>query len=65
MTEGVLLVHRDCGVPSVYWPWDGVMSMADRMWHACPLCGVGLCSPFEKPMAHRECLDNYLGRIGE
>ena len=59
----LLLLHHDSLVPAVYTEWDGVMTMNQRFWHACPLCGIGVCSPYETPMAHRECMASYVERL--
>ena len=42
---------------TVYIEWDGIVSLDNRYFHACPVCGIGVCSPFNGSiMAHRDCL---------
>ena len=51
------LQHRDTGAVTEYVAWDEVLSLDGRFWHACPICGLGVCSPITgPPMAHAQCL---------
>jgi hypothetical protein len=56
MTDKTPIRHRYTGVVVDYEPWDGVTSWRDRFFAACPVCGLGVTSPFDRPMAHAECI---------
>lgn len=57
------IAHLDTGVIHEYAPWDDVISLDGRLWHACPVCGLGVCSPIQgPPMAHAHCIAEYENR---
>jgi hypothetical protein len=62
MKAPVIIKHLYTKTETEYSEWDGVTSWDGRIFMACPVCGVGLCAPLDKPMAHKWCIEKYAER---
>jgi hypothetical protein len=58
-----LLMHRYTGKIGGYEPWDGISSWHDRVFSACPVCGIGLAHPIDRPMAHAKCIEASMVKV--
>lgn len=57
--------HIYTGVESEYVPSDNVWALDGRYLHACPVCGIEVCSPINGPMmVHKMCMVEYVSRHG-